>query len=451
MLMTFQKYAGFFNGNSRTVAVKKNILISLLMKGVSIAVSFALVPLTIGYVSPELYGVWLTLSSIMTGLSFMDIGFSQGLKNKLTEAIANNDWERGKQLVSTTYFMMLLIFVPLCIILEILLPYVNWCSILNIAPKYDADIMLAMQVVVLLACTQMIVNVFSSVVAAFQKVSLTDIFLVIGNILSLVVIVILTKCVPPSLVTLACSVAIMPIVVTCVASFIFYFGKFRSVAPNIFCVRKCLVADLLGLGYKFFIINVQVLVLYQSTNVLISHVSSPLEVTNYNLAYRLMNFTMFGYTIITNPLWPAYTDAYTRGDYDWMKSIRKKMQKILLLSVGASVLMVLASKILYLIWIGDNVDVPFMMTSMVAVYVSVYCWMTLNGTLIVGMGKLYLETVMVVIGMLLHIPMSLLLGGYMGAYGVLISLIIINLFYAVLMDIQVGKLLNKTATGLWNK
>ncbi|MBQ4462529.1 MAG: hypothetical protein II908_12010, partial [Bacteroidaceae bacterium] len=86
--MTFQKYAGFFNGNSRTVAVKKNILISLLMKGVSIAVSFALVPLTIGYVSPELYGVWLTLSSIMTGLSFMDIGFSQGLKNKLTEAIA---------------------------------------------------------------------------------------------------------------------------------------------------------------------------------------------------------------------------------------------------------------------------------------------------------------------------------------------------------------------------
>ena len=102
--------------------------------------------------------------------------------------------------------------------------------------------------------------------------------------------------------------------------------------------------------------------------------------------------------------------------------------------------MVLSSKILYLIWIGDNVDVPFMMTAMVAVYVSVYCWMTLNGTLIVGMGKLYLETVMVVIGMLLHIPMSLLLGGYMGAYGVLISLIIINLFYAVLMDIQVGKL-----------
>ncbi len=449
--MFYQKYAGFFSGNSRSVAIKKNILISLLMKGVSIMVSFVLVRLTIGYVSSELYGVWLTLSSIMTGLSFMDIGFSQGLKNKLTEAIANNEWERGKQLVSTTYFMMLLIFVPACIVLEMLLPYVNWCSLLNIDPVYESDLILAMQFLVLLACTQMIVNVFSSVVAAFQKVSLTDVFLLAGNILSLIVIIILIKFVTPSLVILTCSFALMPIMVTCVASLFFYFGKFRRVSPSIFYVRKCLVSELLGLGYKFFIINIQVLVLYQSTNVLISNVSSPLEVTNYNLAYKLLNFTMLGYTIITNPLWPAYTDAYTRGDYDWMRSIRKKMQKVLLLSVVASVLIVLASKTLYAIWVPEKADVPLMMTALVAVYVSAYCWMTLNGTLIVGMGKLYVETIMVVVGMLLHIPLSLFLGSIIGAYGVLISLIVINLFYAVLMDVQVRKLLDKTATGIWIK
>ena len=77
--------------------------------------------------------------------------------------------------------------------------------------------------------------------------------------------------------------------------------------------------------------------------------------------------------------------------------------------------------------------------------------MTLNGTLIVGMGKLYVETIMVVVGMLLHIPLSLFLGSIIGAYGVLISLIVINLFYAVLMDVQVRKLLDKTATGIWIK
>ena len=79
----------------------------------SLLASFLLVPLTIGYISPDLYGVWMTLSSIMTWLVFLDIGFTQGMKNKVTEAIALNQRDRAKSLVSTTYFMMILIFVPL--------------------------------------------------------------------------------------------------------------------------------------------------------------------------------------------------------------------------------------------------------------------------------------------------------------------------------------------------
>lgn len=51
-----------------------------MIKCISIAVSFFLVPLTLGYVDSELYGIWLTLSSIITWLQFMDIGFTNGLK-----------------------------------------------------------------------------------------------------------------------------------------------------------------------------------------------------------------------------------------------------------------------------------------------------------------------------------------------------------------------------------
>ncbi|MBO5632891.1 MAG: hypothetical protein J5965_27865, partial [Aeriscardovia sp.] len=71
----------FTQGDARSVTIKKNVVASLVIKGVGILTSLLLVPLTIGYVSPELYGVWLTLSSILTWVGFMDIGFSQGLKN----------------------------------------------------------------------------------------------------------------------------------------------------------------------------------------------------------------------------------------------------------------------------------------------------------------------------------------------------------------------------------
>lgn len=445
------RFSSFFKGNSRSSNVKKNIFGSILIKGISMLVSFMLVPLTIGYVSSELYGVWLTMSSILTWLCFLDIGFSQGLKNKLTEAIAQNDWVRGKSLVSTCYFMMLLIFVPVCIILECIIPFIDWASLLNVSSQYSGEIIKAMYVLIAFACLQMIVNVLVSVVAAFQMVALSGAFAVIGNVISLGVIYILTKTCPPSLVVLAFAFAAIPVVVTLIASVILFCGKFKGVAPSLSFVDRKYVRVLFGLGYKFFIINIQVVVLYQSTNILISNVSSPNEVTTYNIAYKLLSCAMMLYNLITTPLWPAYTDAYTRGEFDWMKNMKKKMQKILCLSIIGCIIITLLSSPIYHIWIGDSVVVPFEMTMMVAIYVAVYCWMNLNGTLLVGMGKIRVHTMMAVLGMICHIPLSLCLGKYLGAYGVLISLISINLLYAIVMNVQVKKILNKKAYGWWNQ
>ena len=439
------------SGNSRSVVVKKNIVGSLFLKGISILVSLMLVPATIGYVNAELYGVWLTLASMMTWLAFADIGFTQGLKNKLTEAIAVGDWEKGRSLVSTTYFMMVLIFVPACICLELLVPFVNWTGLLNVSPIYEDDIRKVMHVVVGLTCLQMIVNVLVSVIAAFQKVALSNSFMVIGNILSLLIIYVLRATCPPSLMVLALTLALMPILVTILASFILYGKRFKQVSPQWKNVKRVYVKDLFGLGYKFFIINVQVLVLYQSTNILIAYVSSPIEVTNYNIAYKLLNCAMMVYTIIISPLWPAYTDAYTRNDYKWMKNMRKKMEMFLLLSICGCALIILFSQSIYNIWVGNNVSVPLAMTVIVAIYVMVYCWVSLNGTLIVGMGKIKLNTYVVIIGMLFHVPLALLLSRRLGCYGVIASMIVINLFYGVVYHIQVNKLLNKTAIGIWNQ
>jgi len=449
-----KRFINIFTGrgySDRSATVKKNIVYSLIIRFVSIAVSFLLVPITIGYVSAELYGVWLTLSSIMTWLSFMDIGFSQGLKNKLTEAIALEDWAKGKQLVSTTYGMMLLIFIPVCVILQCIIPLIDWCSLLNVNTIYENDVLQVMHVVIGFACLQMIVNILVSVVAAFQKVALSNSFSVIGNIISLVAIIVLTKVVPPSLICLSVTFCAAPVIVTIIASVILFNGKFKKVAPSFLCINHHLIKDLFGLGYKFFIINIQVLVLYHSTNVLISNVSSPLMVTSYNLAYRYMNLAMMLFSIITAPLWPAYTDAYTKGDYEWMKNTRKKMTKIFYISALSAIAMVIISPLFYNIWVGEKAEVPFVMTAIVAIYVIVYCWMTLNGTLIVGMGKISLETILVLMGMFLHIPLSLMLSQLIGAYGVLVSMSLITMIYAFVFHIQVDKLLNRTAKGIWAK
>lgn len=441
----------FFQGDKRSVTVKKNIIGSFLIKGMSILVSLLLVPVTIGYVNAELYGVWLTVASVMTWLHFLDLGFTQGLKNRLTEALAHDDYERGKTLVSTTYLMLLLIFIPVCFILELLIPLVDWAHLLNVNPIYSRDVTNVMHVVIAIACLQMIVNVIVSVIAAFQKVALSNSFSVIGNILALCIILILREVCPPSLIALALTLAAMPTLVTIVASFICFSGRFKAVSPDWHFINISFVRDLFSLGYKFFIINIQVLVLYWSTNILISHVSSPIEVTRYNVAHQLFNVAMLAYTIITSPLWPAYTDAFVKSDYKWMRNTREKMYRILYLSVAACIVLLLLSEIIYKLWIGNKVTIPIEMSSIVALYVCVFCWQNLNGTLIVAMGKLKLNVIILVIGMFVHIPFSLFLSQWIGCYGVIVSMLLITLMYAVVYHIQVSKLLNLTAHGIWNK
>ena len=439
------------SGGKRTATVKKNILASFLIRGWSIVVSLMLVPMTLGYLSSELYGVWLTLSSVILWLGFFDVGFTLGLKNKLAEAIALNDWERGKCLVSTTYFMMFAIFIPLCILLEFSIEFVDWASFLNIDPKYNEDISKALYAIILFFCLNMILHVLGSVIAAFQQVAFSNAFPVISHTISLVVIYILIKTVPPSLTILSLTISAIPVVVYLVSSVILYKTSYKKVAPSIQHINTKYISDLFTLGFKFFLIQTQVIVFYQTTNFLISNLSGPNDVTYYNIAYKYLSIAMMVYNIILAPLWPAFTDAYTKKDYKWMNNIYSKMTKLYILLAVILIAMVIISPIAYKIWIGNRATIPFAMTSLVALYIIIHNWDALQVYLINGTGCIKLQTYVTMIGLICHIPFSYFLGRYIGGYGVVCSMIIINFIYVVFFTIQIRKILKQQATGIWIK
>lgn len=441
--------AKILRGNTRSVIIKKNIIFSLVIKGISILISFLLVPLTLGYVNSELYGIWLTLSSIVTWLHFMDIGFTNGLKNRLGESIALNNWEGGRALVSTTYVLMILVFLPLCLLLVVCIPHIDWAYCLNVSPIYNDDIRDAMYVLVICFCLQMILNVLTAVIAAFQKVALSSSFIVIGNALALLAILFLIQYYPPSLLALAFAISAMPVIVLLIASFYYYKGKFKKLSPSIFLFDKKQVKKLFGIGVNFFLIQIQMLVLYQSTNILISNVSGPEDVTSYNLAYKYVGIAMMVFTILLQPLWPAFTDAYVRKDFVWMRGIYNKMRNVYFICVGIVFLMIIFSPIVYKIWIGERAEVSFTMTILVGIYILVNSWDALQINMINGIGAIKLQTRVTLIGLFLHIPLSLFFSQFIGAFGVVFSMIAITVLYSIFFTIQIRKLINEKAEGIW--
>ena len=90
-------WVDFFNkGQKRRFDAKRNIMTVFVIEGACIIILMILVPLTINYVNPTRYGIWLTLSSVIGWCGFFDIGFGNGLKNRFAEARASCNTERAR-------------------------------------------------------------------------------------------------------------------------------------------------------------------------------------------------------------------------------------------------------------------------------------------------------------------------------------------------------------------
>ena len=82
----------------------------------------------------------------------------------------------------------------------------------------------------------------------------------------------------------------------------------------------------------------------------LSRVQGPEAVTQYNIAYKYFNVLNMAANIILTPFWSAFTDAYIKRDYNWMRGTLEKLEKLWLLCIPILVLMVLSSDLLYKIF-----------------------------------------------------------------------------------------------------
>lgn len=441
----------FFGDSERSTTLSKNIIGSLFLKGISIVVQLMLVPMTLTYLSKELYGIWLTISSVVLWLTFFDVGFSLGLKNRLAEAIARGNLERGRQLVSTTYVMLFAIFVPLGLICELIIPYFDWTKTLNVDASYGPVLVVTMRILILSFVLQMIFNSISTILAAFQRVAFANAFTVLGNIISLIVIWLLIQFTEPSLINMALAISFVPVAVYIVSSLILFSGQLRAVRPSLLAFRKDAIGDIFSLGAKFFIIQIQLIIMQQATNLLISNISNPDFVAYYNIVYRYLGAAMMVFNLVLGPLWPAFTDAYTKGDYPWMRSTYRTLTRLYLFCLGAIIVMCVISPFAYSIWLGNAITIPWAMTISIATYFAILMWDSLQTNLLNGIGAVKLQSYVTCIGIVFHIPLSFLLGHYIGAYGVVVSLTLITFIYAACLTTQSDKILRKKATGIWAK
>ena len=441
------------SGSNRSSKAKINMLYMLIIKGISLIISLLYVPLLLHSMSEDNYGIWLTLTSIVSWVAMCDIGLGNGMRNRLTEAIAHNDYGLGKKYISTAYMSISILMCALLLVYFIISNFISWNSILNAPNIPQNEINQLVNIVFITFCINFVLSLLNSILLALQSPAISSAITTIGQLLSFISVLIAVKIFnESSLLILGSLISIIPVFVLLFSTIIIFLGRYRNLSPSIKFIDFKKLREILTLGIKFFVLQIITIILYQSNNIIITHIVNSQAVVEYNIAFKYMNVLLMIYTIIVTPLWSATTDAYVKGDIVWIKNVVKKMNIIALMFISIGLLMVIFSNSIYCIWLNiSESKIDIITTILIYIYIVGNILYANYGYILNGIGKLNLQLAVTSIMALAYIPISCLFGSRYGLHGILSVFALVAIINFIWSKIQLTKIISGDAHGIWNK
>ncbi len=448
---SFKKFVT--KGHERTVRARKNVLLAVLFKGVGILIGFAYFPISLAYLSPEMFGIFLTLSSMIDWFAELDIGIGNGLRNKFGEAVADGNDELAQGYVSTAYFIVGSVFSGFTLIFLFGSWFVPWAEWLNAEASLNFDIAVLAMLMFGAFAIRFVSSLVYQLFYAFQRTAMVETFSTVTKALFLVAILLIWYFTEESLILFGAAKTFTFAFIPMFVGFYYFRGQFKRYRPKLGLAKMEYVQALFGLGFQFFLIRIAMIIIYQTNNFLIARFASLEGVTLYQASYKYLSIFLMLFVILTNQLWAANTEAYRKGDMEWMKRSMKGVIKIWAATQLIAVLMVAVSPIFYHFWLQDKIHIPFMLSVTVAISVSITNWVNMFNIVINGTGKIYLQMVTWLGACVINIPISIFFATYMGwgTIGIVMGTVVSMIPLAIISPLQVKKLLSGTDTGIWAK
>lgn len=312
------------------------------------------VPLTINYLGRERYGLWMIITSVSAMLSFADLGLGNGLLNAIAAASAHDDRKRISAAVSAAVQGLSAVALTILLILVAAYRWIPWPAIFNVhSLQARAEAGPALAIFIVCFALNLPLSIVQRVQLGLQQGFANNLCAIVGNLGGLlgVLVSIYFRAGLPTLV-LAASGA--PLVAT-VVNAAFLFGGTRWLRPEWSVFNASESWKLLRVGGAFSLMSLLGILGSSSNNILIAQLLGAAKVAEYSVAERLFLLSSQITAAILVPLWPAYGEAFSIGDFNW---IHRTLRRTVVLAVGESVLTAVLLIILrgpiYSVWIGAN-------------------------------------------------------------------------------------------------
>ncbi len=446
----------FSEGHKRSILAKKNIIFSLFIKFFSMVIVFVMVSKSIDYLGKEAYGLWVLLSSVLVWTALFDFGLTNGLRNKLSESLAseNSSFKTNKNMISATYASMFFIALVTYVVIGLIVYFVDWKTFFSVNLFTNGEIQSILMVIFFAFSFNLLLKPIHAILKALQWPSVIMVFSLVASILSLLSLYLLSELhLENRLFAYTIVISFIPVIVLFLGSIYLFTNKLKRFKPSFKNIDFKLAKNVSVLGYSFFVIQFAGLVISQTDNVIIAYLFGTESVTEYSVAYRYFSLFLIGTSIVLTPFWSAFTEAYIKKEFDWIK---KSIRKLLFTFTGMTLLVavfVWFSDDVYKIWINNEMNLPLSLSIAMGFYVVIYSFSNIFVYFVNGTGYIKVQMYVGVTMAILNIPLSYLFAHIMGygITGVIIATTICAAIPGIFSYIQYNRIISGKAKGIWIK
>jgi O-antigen/teichoic acid export membrane protein len=365
---------------------------ALLARTVQVGTSLVTFPLTIHYLGDERFGLWMTISSVLAMANFADFGIGNGVLNTVADANGKNDFERIRAAISSGFAVLGAVGIFLMAIFVSTFGWLSWADILRVT-SVQARAEAGPALLVFACCFAL--NIPLDLVQRAQlglqegfRMNLWQVCGTLGGLAGVIVGVRLHAGLP----VLVAALAGAPVAATALNA-IQFFGFSR---PELFPRRRYIsreaISRIVTFGTLFFVLQIVASVSFSGDNFIIARTLGASSVPEYSIPQRMFAIISLMVGMLVAPLWPAYGEAISRGDLDWVRRTLGRSLLLVLASAlaASSVLLLIAHRVLAW-WIGPSFSPPFLLLLGLALWTVVDCCGTTLAMFLNGAGMLRVQ------------------------------------------------------------
>lgn len=423
--------------------------LSSVARFVGLATSFVSVPLVVGYLGSERYGMWLTMSSLVAALGPLDLGIGLGLLTVVSDAYGRDDREAARRAISTAAAMLTTIAALAVVVFGIAYFFIPWARVFNVAtPTAISEAGPAVAVLFGAFALGLPLGIVGQVQLAHQSGYISSAWAIAGNVGSFIALV--------AIIVLHGSLPLLVLALTCVGLLAaalngwFLFRRQRPwLMPRLRDVNLRAAKPLLRTGSFFVVLQLAGLAAYQLDNFVIAQIMGAGAVPEYAIPAKLFTLAPTFLSFALMPLWPAYRESMARGDGAWVRrTLRRSIILAALFNIPSSLVLVVAGPFLLHLWVGSAVHPTLLLL------VGFGTWTimnTLNGPfamLLNGANVVGFQAVCSVLMAIANVTISILLVQRIGVSGAVYGSVISQGVLVMIPSIwYVRRLLRRLPTG----